>query len=250
MATERLILGVMPPFVNSLHVLVFGSTLLVYNTPRIARMLMGQQARRPYAAWYYVLFIVGGILSVLALLHMPGQVVITSCALGLFAFAYFLPLLPRKKRLRDFGWLKISVLAGVWTMATSVLPVLYTGGDITEYPLEILLRLLFIFSLCIIFDIRDMQKDQRDNIHTLPQKVGIVNSYRLIDFMLLLFVVVSVIQYSRFHDDARLVGALLTAVCTRVVAAYLRRAPSDRAYLLLADGVMILYAMLVMVRLP
>ena len=179
---------------------------------------------------------------------MPLQMIIAGSILGVVTFAYFLPILPfrNKKRLRDFGWLKITVLAGVWTIATSVLPMVYWQKNIDHYPFEILIRLLFIFTLCVIFDIRDMQTDQENNINTLPQKVGIKNSYRLINITLTLFVVLSIMQYYRFHEMERLVSAMLTAIITRIVVTYLQKWPSDRAYLILADGVMLLYAVLVL----
>ncbi|MFI5196828.1 MAG: hypothetical protein ACHQD8_07040 [Chitinophagales bacterium] len=249
MATERLITGVVSPLVSSLHILVFGSTILVYNMPRIAGKPHGRLRTMKYRKWHFVLFFIGSILTVTALCLMPLQMIISGSVLGVLSLAYFLPILPfkNKKRLRDFGWLKITVLAGVWTIATSVLPILYWQKNIDHYPFEILVRLLFIFTLCVIFDIRDMQTDQKNNINTLPQKVGIKNSYRLINSTLTLFVVLSIIQYFRFHEMERLVSALLTAVITRVVITYLQKRPSDRAYLVLADGVMLLYAVLVLI---
>ena len=249
MATERLITGVATPLANSLHLLVFGSTLLVYNMPRIIRKPHGRLRTMQYRKWHFFLFFTGSIFTVTALCLMSLQMVISSSVLGMVTFAYFLPILPfkNKKRLRDFGWLKITVLAGVWTIATSVLPILYWQKNIDHYPFEILIRLMFIFTLCVVFDIRDMQTDQKNNINTLPQKVGIKNSYRLINVTLSLFVALSIIQYFRFHEMERLVSSLLTAIITRIVVSYLRIRPSDRAYLILADGVMLLYAVLVLI---
>lgn len=179
---------------------------------------------------------------------MPWQMMVVSSALGVFAFAYFLPVLPfkNKKRLRDFGWLKITVLASVWTTATSVLPILYLQKNIGDYPFEILLRFVFIFTLCIVFDIRDMRKDLQNNIHTLPHTVGVANSYHLINFTLTLFALLSIVQYIRYPHPGKLVGAMLTALITWLVVRYLRRRPSDRAYLGMADGVMLVYALLVL----
>ena len=191
MATERLVLGHPPPFINSLHVLVFGSTLLVYNTPRIVRRSgAGDPLKLQYRPWYFTFFVVGLLLAIWGLYRQSGPLQLASIALSFFAFAYFLPLLPfkSKKRLRDFGWLKIIVLAGVWTVATSVLPVLYWQKNISDYPLEIATRLVFIFTLCVIFDIRDIRADISNHINTLPNKVGLRNSYLLINWTLLLFV--------------------------------------------------------------
>ncbi len=235
---------------NSLHVLVFGSTLLVYNTPRIARMLRGKPTGKPgYAKWYIFFFCVGLVVTVTGLYGQTAVMLRVSCLLGIFAFSYFLPVLPfkNKKRLRDFGFVKIIVLTGVWTIATSVLPMLYWQKNLTDYPLEIFLRFVFVFALCVMFDLRDMRHDFENKIFTLPNKVGVRNSYRLIYASLLFFAAISVVQYIRYPVAGRLAGALITAACTWLIVQYVKKHSSDdRLYLLLVDGAMLLYAVLVL----
>lgn len=250
MATEELIDHTRQPLTSHLHLLLFGSTLLVYNTPRILnRRKKPSPDPLKFKPWYLFLFVVGLLITFIALYYMPLQLQVWSVVLGMFAFAYFLPVLPfeSKRRIRDWGWLKIAVLAIVWTTATAVLPILYMRKSPLSYPFEIVLRLLFIFALCVLFDIRDMRKDRQNNIATLPNRVGIHNSYGLIRLSLLLFVIVSLLQFMRFPDPGRLLGALLTAIITEIVAIYLRRKPSDRAYAAFADGVMLVYAIIVLI---
>ena len=248
MATGCLINGSRTSIFNQLHVLVFGSTLLVYNAPRLIPRPYGRQ-RPPQKLkpWYRFFFFAGMAMTVYGLWGLSLQMLLTSGALGLLAFAYYLPLLPfkNKKRIRDIGWLKISVLAVVWTTATAVLPIIYWDKLLVNYPVEILIRFVFIFMLCVLFEIRDVRDDIRNNIHTLPHKVGVGNSYRLINTGLVVFCLLSILQYTRFPIPQRLVGALLTAVVTWGVVQYIRRYPSERAYLVLADGVMLVYALLV-----
>ncbi len=50
---------------------------------------------------------------------------------------------------------------------------------------------------------------------------------------------------TNFHVSSRLAGALVTAAVSKVVVVYLKRYPTDRGYMALADGLMILYASLV-----
>jgi 4-hydroxybenzoate polyprenyltransferase len=251
MATERLITNTIPPIFNRLHFLVLGSSLVVYNVHRIFsrpyHATRASNVKDKYRPWYFIFFAIGLVLSVIGLVGLQWKMLVGCAVLGLFAFMYSLPLLPfkNKKRLREFGWLKILVLAGVWTIVTSILPFLYLGKNVTDYPFEIVLRFVFIFTLCIVFDIRDMKKDLENNIYTLPQKVGLSNSYRLINGTLILFCALSIFQYTRYPDAERLIGALLTAVITRLIIFYLKKNPTDRAYLGLADGVMLLYAFLV-----
>ena len=247
MATERFINGWSPALASPLHLLVFGSTLLVYNAPRIFRKPR-PSGRQPYRGWYFLFFFTGLAMVAATLLRLSGELLVCCVLLAMLTFAYSLPLLPfkNKKRLREFGWLKILVLAGVWTIVTSVLPILYYNKNTGDYPFEILLRFVFIFTLCMIFDIRDMHADLRNRIDTLPHKVGIKNSYRLINTTLILFAALSVLQYMRYPVASRLAGDLLTAVITWLVVTYLRKKPSERAYLALADGVMLVYALFVL----
>ena len=253
MATERLINGSVPVFFSQLHILVFGSTLLVYNTPRVIRPAFITENNdkgilRNYRFWYFTFCVLGLAMAVSSLRTLPWHMLIACSILGIFAFAYTLPLLPfkKKKRLRDYGWLKILVLTTVWTIATSVLPILYYSKSISHYPLEVALRFVFIFTLCVLFDIRDLQTDIQNNLSTLPNKMGIRNSYRLIHFMLVFFVALSILQYIRYPIPARLAGAIITAISIEAVTIYLKKNPTERAYTALADGMMIIYSLLIL----
>ena len=254
MSTERLLGSVPLLLCNRLHALVFGGTILVYNLHHTIK----QAPRIPYGlslitlhykAGYIFLSIVGLVFVAVGLIGMPPEFIIISACCGAIAFAYSLPLLPfrQKKRIRDSGWLKILSLAGVWTVATSVLPMLYMGKSLLAYPFEIAMRFSFIFSICIIFDIRDMKADGANNINTLPQLVGLRNSYKVINMALLIFVGLSIMQCFRYAPWTRAAAAVVTAVATRAVAGYLKRHPSERGYFLVADGVMMVYALLAII---
>ena len=247
-ATELLINHETPYLFNRLHILVFGSALLVYNVHHAAKkktIVYGLASVTPRAKELYTLFTVVGLGMTIYGLWGISQGMLAAClVLGVLSFAYSFPILPIRhgRKLREIGWLKIIDLAGVWTIVTSVLPMVYWQKHLTDYPFEILLRFTFIFTLCIIFDLRDMQTDAVNHINTLPNKIGANRSYRLIDVTLMLFVLLSVLQYMHFPIWQRLAGAIFTAITTRMVGAYLMRYPSDRGYMLLADGVMLVYA--------
>ena len=249
MATERLITNSSPPLLSHLHILVFGSALLVYNAQHIIRWRRKVSGIHIlFRPWYFLFFGAGAAMVITSLFWLSAEMLVACIVLAAFTFTYSWPLLPfkNKKRLREYGWLKILVLAGVWTIVTSILPIVFINKNIGDYPYEVVIRFVFIFTLCIVFDIRDMQTDLANNIETLPHKFGIKNSYQLINITLTLFAVLSVIQYLRYHDIERLTGSLFTAVITKLVVSYLRKHPSGRAYLGLADGVMMVYALLVL----
>lgn len=103
-----------------------------------------------------------------------------------------------------------------------------------------------MFTLCVAFDIRDMQTDLDAGIITLPNIIGLKNSYRLMDVAILLFVLLGIVQYLRYPSATRLAGEVIAAIITRMVISYTRKHPSDKAYLGLVDGMMLLYTLLVL----
>jgi len=253
MATERLLIGHTPPLFTSLHVLVFGSTLVVYNTHHIIKKSTPLISDRfdwsqRYKHWNYIFCSAGLIMCIGSLFWLSGRIFLACIVLGVLSFAYSLPMLPfkDKRRIRDFGWIKILVLTSVWTIVTSMLPMLYWDKSLYDYPFEIVMRFAFMFTLCVAFDIRDMQTDLEADIFTIPNLIGIKNSYRLMNASIVLFSILSIIQYFRYQSVSRLIADLLTALITKLVIDYTRKYPSDKAYLGLVDGMMLLYGILVL----
>lgn len=242
-----------PELFSRLHALVFGCSLLVYNIHPAVKKRVSSTIGLPRLTKYHqpVYAAIAGAGLLTAAFSIPvlsAHMIIALAVLGFISFAYTLPLLPfkNKRRLRDVGWLKILSLTIVWTIVTSVLPMLFWHRTIVNYPVEILLRLLFIFVLCIIFDLRDVQADRISNINTLPHIIGIANCYRLINVALLVFVMLGVWQYLRYPLWYRMGAVVITAIVTRLVAEYLKTHNTERAYLVYADGMMMLYALLVL----
>ena len=252
--TERLLVRSVPPLLTALHVFIFGSTLAVYNAHYLAKRISAVSDRQRWTtrfrSWNFVFFIAGVAACLATAMLLPFRVLAACPVLALLSFAYSLPLLPfiSRKRLRDFGWIKITVLSSVWTIVTAALPILFYNCRLVDYPFELLLRFVFIFVLCVAFDIRDMQTDLDAGIYTLPNRIGLRASYRLMYVSLLAFMMLSVIQCSRYPVRGRLAGEIVTAICTGIAVDYTRRHPSDRAYLAFVDGMMLLYGVLMMIH--
>ncbi len=253
MSTERLLLNDIPPLNSALHLLVFSSTLLVYNAHYLIKKSTPELSDRfgwsqNHKMWHYILLALGAIGCGAAALQLSLSILFTCGILAALSFSYSIPLLPfkNKKRLKDFGWIKILVLTTVWTIVTSILPILYYKMNIADYPYEILMRFVFMFTLCVAFDIRDMQTDMDAGIATLPNMIGIKGSYRVMSISMISFIVLSCIQYMRYPSMLRLGAELIVAVAVKLVIDYARKKPSDRAYLGLVDGMMLLYAILVL----
>ena len=247
MATERFINNTLPALISPLHLAVFGGTLRVYNAPRL--FFRKITTTQPYRSWFQLFFIAGTLLVIGSVFWLPSGIIWFCLALAILTFSYSLPVLPfkNKKRLREYGWLKILVLAGVWTIATALLPMMYWNKFFTNYPFELLNRFVFIFALCIVFDIRDIRADMHNNINTLPLRLGLKNSYLTISIALLFFAALNMAQYLRHPAPERLIAAWITAVITWLVVVYLRKKPSEIGYMGLADGMMLLYASIILI---
>jgi 4-hydroxybenzoate polyprenyltransferase len=253
MATEKLLSGHTPAFFSALHGFVAANTLCIYNLHYyIKKIPPGISDRADWSAkhkWVHpFLIVLGCLLSLYCLFFLPLKVIAVSVALGLLSLGYSLPILPfpQKKRLKDWGILKLILLALVWTCVTVLMPMFYYNKSFEAYEVEFLLRFIFMLPLCIAFDIRDMETDKENSIYTLPNAIGLSNSYRLMDFFLVVFAGLAIWQYARYPILDRLVSGFAIAILTRLMLYFSRKVNTDIFYLLCIDGMMLVYALLIL----
>ena len=122
----------------------------------------------------------------------------------------------------------------------------YWNKSFVAYEVEFLLRFVFMLPLCIAFDIRDMETDKQNSIYTLPNAIGLKGSRQLMDVCLLLFGALAIWQYIRYPIPHRLICAGVIMVLTRIALAVSQRINTDIFYLLVVDGMMLLYAALIL----
>ncbi len=252
MATEKLVLGVVPDVITPLHLMLFSGTLLVYNLHFILRTIanVDEEHWSKYRSWWHCVMVCVGILGLLfSIFQLSAYVLLWCGVMGVLSVMYSFPLLPfaGKRRLKDYGWGKITSLVAVWVIATCILPIIYWHKNVTDFPFEVLIRTSLMLALCIAFDIRDMQADALTDIKTIPNRIGAAKSYTLIDVSILIFAVCSIIQYFRYPHTGRIVAELITAIAIKLVMQYVKKHPSDKAYLGLVDGMMFLYATLIII---
>ena len=169
--------------------------------------------------------------------------------LGAIACLYSFPVLPfqNKKRLKDFGVLKITTLALLWTLITVWFPVNQMNFNVISFGLVFLRRFVFMFILCLLFDIRDTEVDSQENIRTIPVIIGSHKSYIICYSFLSLFVLLSLIQFLHSPELLPLSVMLASAVATLFTIKYTKKHNSDFIYLALVDGMMLLQALLVII---
>lgn len=248
LATEYL-LGIQVQLFTPFHLFLWSGTLVIYNLHHLFSTSLPTHSDRAHwieshRVWPKIVTLTGIICCLACLPFLHLQVILPSILLACIALSYTLPLLPGRKQLRNHGWIKIISLTLVWTLVTSLLPILQYGFSPASYPFELIIRFLFIFTLCMAFDIRDMHIDNQQGIFTLPGKIGIAQCYRLIQLCLILLVVFSLMQYFHYGNIERLYINLFIALLSFPVIQYCIKHPSDKNFLGLTDGMMFLYGML------
>lgn len=233
------------------YVFVAGSTLLQYNLHYYIKTK--HPPSDPRTEWScrnkntHKTLIVLGLAGVIAgLLSFSFTHLIIVGILGALTVLYTFPFLPfpGKRRLKDFGLLKITVLTLTWTIITVWLPVAESGWDLSIW-LIFIRRFLFMGALCLAFDIRDAQFDGKAGIGTIPVAIGLKKSYRIIYLLLALFVAISVYQLSADGNIYIFNAMMLSAIATFILVEKSKSDRSDLLYLGGIDGMMLLQAILV-----
>jgi hypothetical protein len=247
MGAEKLMLGHLPPFLSPLHYLIVGSTMLEYNVHHLFNRPADGSSWSPIAVpIHWGISIVGVGLCLIALPHLFLNVLLGCTVLAVLSFAYSTPMLPfrYKQRLKDYGLLKIHILTGVWVLVGTVLPGLYWHIPYRDYCLETVIRFLFIFPLCIAFDIRDAKPDKERGIHTIPNTLGMAAAYRAIDLTLFAFLLWGVVRCVRHNSYKEMIVYGVTAAAAHFSIRLSRRNAHPYIYLVLIDGVMLLYGLI------
>lgn len=234
------------------YLLVFSATLGQYNihyyikrdaNPDSDRFFWSIRHRKTHL----VLNILGAAGVLTGLFHLKPKNFMVLAIIAIITILYSFPFLPfrKKKRLKDFGLLKILTLSYVWTLITVWFPVVTLTRITPDFQVVFIQRFIFMFALCLAFDIRDAASDGRDGIRTLPVALGIRKSYLIINASLVLFLAVSILQFSQSHQFMQLNGMIVSALATYFTIEYAKNRNSDMLYLACVDGMMLLQAILV-----
>jgi 4-hydroxybenzoate polyprenyltransferase len=238
----------------SFYAFVFGATLAQYNLHYLVKTAAVENSERLHWSQenrkvHLLMFFFGVILILICLFGIHLRHFIILAFFGLIAFLYSFPFLPfgKKKRLKDYGLGKILTITLLWTLVTVWFPVNTMSFDKGLFAFIFLKRFVFMFVLCLLFDMRDEAIDRKENIRTLAVILGRKKCYLLAYLSLILFVVFSIGQYIYYPHAGFLIAMLISAVATMITIELTRKSNSDFIYLAAIDGMMLLQAVLVYV---
>jgi 4-hydroxybenzoate polyprenyltransferase len=231
--------------------LVFFSTLVIYALHRLVSLSKVDKSLsverfnvigvyKKHIQTYTGLGIVGGGVCFF-FLNRPTQYALVLPAL--LSLGYVIPFLGNKKlRLRDVHFLKIFLIAIVWSYVTVLLPLLAYNLTIGSREVGVLLeRVLFIFVITLPFDLRDWEIDKKNQVRTVPATIGVKNTLRLAILILIIWCLLVFQIYSLSIAFA----LLISGISTGIFVYHSPQQKHDYYFTALMDGTMILQYVLV-----
>lgn len=158
------------------------------------------------------------------------------------SLAYVLPIFSRGRRLRDFPYIKIFLIAFSWSWITVLIPAV-EFGLYYNIPLYLLFleRFFFIFAITIPFDIRDLEIDRFNGVRTLPAVLGIHKAKLLALSALTVSILPAAMNYRLdTYSNGSFIGLLFSLVVTGTVIWLATPNRHDYYFSGLLDGMMIL----------
>ena len=169
---------------------IFCATLLLYAVHRIIGMAkvsaFEEKGRFRVIRQYRSHIILYGVLAALGTLYffwlLDLSVQLWLIVPVMLSMGYVLPVFGAGRRLRDFHMIKIFLIAAIWAVLTTSIPVeviTSIGAEVMDTWQSVLIfaeRFLFILAITIPFDIRDIQVDRRTELRTLPAILGLERS--------------------------------------------------------------------------
>lgn len=247
----NILLGV-PLNNTSFYCFVFGATLVQYNLHYLLKKTAIANSERlrwsqKNSGIHLTFLVIGIALIVFSLFSFHLEHFIVLALLGFISVLYSFPFLPfgTKRRIKDYGFLKIITLALLWTLVTVWFPVNALPFDNGLFALIFVKRFVFMFVLCLLFDVRDIEVDSKEHINTLSVILGRKRSYLLSYLLLILFVVLTLVQYFYLPQVNFLMAMIISAILTFITIEATKKINSDFIYLAGIDGMMLLQAVLV-----
>lgn len=249
-------LGVVP-HADALLLLLFCGTFLAYNVHHVRKFLSTRKILNgDYSQWVYknkkIFLGIMGLVSLLAgiaVIYIHSTLWLPIVFISIIALAYSFPVVSVKEKqepLRRVPFLKIWLICGVWSFATVNLPVLHWEIVVSNQNLAIIFveRMIFLFALAILFDIRDMDSDLRKGLRTLPLLVGQSTSYRISIVLLILFMVICWAHYY-FTSGYIITALVISATATLVAIRYTKKNSMSFFQYRIYDGSLLIQPLLV-----
>ena len=205
--------------------MVFCFTFITYNGQRIFRLDKYQKIgeRLQWVVKYQrpltIVSLLAGLVGLTCLIFINPICWLLLIPMGFLSLFYVVPIPFLKKGLRDIPYLKVFIIALVWSLIIIGLPFIesygiYAFSTISLYPFT--QCFVFILAITLPFDIRDLQFDQQDKLKTIPQALGITITIVIYQFLLILSLV---IYYLLEINSIEFVALVIAHIITSIIIA-------------------------------
>ena len=255
--TELLLYGVLEW--TAILPFVFLATLFLYALHRIVGLVKVKPFLEKYR--YAVIYrfrnhikvyaFLGGVGALYYFFQLSFANQILLVVPAILSLGYVLPFVKGQKRLRDFDYIKIFLIAIVWGVITVVMPILQRTTVLSlSHCLLLLERMVFIFAITLPFDIRDLKIDAHIDVKTIPAIIGIAKTKRLGAICLML---VSLLAGGNWYLGVYNIGNVLaifgSCLSTFFLINYSDQTDDDYFFTGIMDGTMIFQFLLVLMLL-
>ena len=186
MLWSTLLMNDLPLSITPLTVFIFFSTYLLYNFHRISFKLNYSSftelilsfrniTLKKSELWFYAISLCGLLIT---FFYLHNNLYIFLFPLAFLSISYSIPVFRRREksiRLLDVFLVKTPALGIVWGLTTTILPLVEQNISLSTpfVWLQVLSRCLFIFVLCLPFEMRDLEGDRKKGITTVPVMFGL-----------------------------------------------------------------------------
>ena len=188
------------PVQENVQLFVFFGTITGYNFVKfsgLAKLYHRRLTERLKSIQFFSLVCFLAFLYFGCLLKI--ETLLLTIPFAILTVLYAVPFLSGFQRsLRNVGYLKIIVVALVWSGFTVLIPVFDAKQQIEfSVLLYAIQRFLLVVVLILPFDIRDVKFDAI-SLQTIPKKIGITSTKR---FGIILLIISLVFEYLIFEDE-------------------------------------------------
>jgi 4-hydroxybenzoate polyprenyltransferase len=235
-----------------ISVFVLGATVTVYGLNMLSglgelRRSDTRSVRHHWCItnenWLKVHVTIGATVAIGTILMLPETVLLVLIPTSAVTLLYVLPVM-KGVRLREVGSMKIIWVATVWSSITVILPALASEcGSFAESMASMTAeRWLFIFSITVPFDIRDMDNDRSKGVRTLPL-IGGVRRSKVIALCALVCSLLLVFHRYNWEPSPQTLAYAFTMFITSILIAKSGKGRDEMYYSFLVDGTMVLLAL-------
>lgn len=233
---------------------IFFSTLGAYNFHRLfgIKKVTKKNTRTLWVRKNLLLIKWLSIFSIIAAciiyLFFPFSTILFLLPLSLISLWYVVGLLKYGKLnqpLREIPYLKIFLISFVWAGACCMFPLVVNSGYGILLNIHVqlfcLAIALFVFALCLPFDIRDFQDDHRMNIQTIPHGIGIYWTKMLSNGMFIFSALIILILYFHgFIDQASTIAFIMTCITCIIFVVFISPSRKDYYYSLFMESCLLM----------